>query len=152
MSARMDSLMRAAPTMLLILAITVFGVFEYFRSWKFYQHQEKSFVGFVVNRFTGYYATSINNGALTITPAKNSKFLIRICHCTFCGESDFSCYEHLTGWITTKNSWAIWISTPIQNSIHHQVLPITLSTMASGVRCWGGSLQVTSSELYIDNL
>jgi oligosaccharide repeat unit polymerase len=98
MSARMDSMMRAAPTMLIILAITVFGVFEYFRSWKFYQHQEKSFVGFVVNRFTGYYATSINNGALTITPGQEFKVPYPYLSLHFLWANPISPgYEHLTG-------------------------------------------------------
>ena len=55
---------------MVVAGLFVFGFFEYFRSWKFYSRSEKSFTGFVVNRFVGYYATSFNNGALCMSENK----------------------------------------------------------------------------------
>ncbi|MGW0036472.1 O-antigen polymerase [Gordonia sp. NPDC003376] len=58
-------LARLAPIAALPLLISVFGLFEYFRSWTFYRSQtDRGFGTFVVDRIAGYYATSINNGAI----------------------------------------------------------------------------------------
>jgi hypothetical protein len=43
-----------------------FGVTEYFRSWTIYSDTGISLLDFVVTRLIGYYATSINNGAIII--------------------------------------------------------------------------------------
>lgn len=56
---------RLAPVMLLPFLLTLFGAFEYARSWQFYKsHGGTSFVDFVVVRFAGYYATAYNNAAV----------------------------------------------------------------------------------------
>lgn len=56
-----------APVLALPLLLVVFGAFEYSRSWVFYRSRTTlSFPAFVVNRLAGYYATSYNNGALTL--------------------------------------------------------------------------------------
>jgi hypothetical protein len=45
----------------------IFGVFEYSRSWQFYKLQgDTDFPRFVVDRLSAYYATSINNGEITL--------------------------------------------------------------------------------------
>jgi hypothetical protein len=55
------------PIVLLPAAVAVFGAFEYSRSWNFYrQNGGGSFPVFAAERFAGYYATSYNNGQLTL--------------------------------------------------------------------------------------
>ncbi|WP_460343938.1 O-antigen polymerase [Actinoallomurus acanthiterrae] len=51
----------------LVLA-TVFGALEYTRSWNdFYaRHSDTGFIGFVLRRLGGYYATSSNNSAIIL--------------------------------------------------------------------------------------
>lgn len=56
---------RWLPVVLAPLAIVVFGVFEYSRSWQFYQSRTGgSYVDFAIDRFAGYYVTAYNNGAV----------------------------------------------------------------------------------------
>lgn len=53
-----------APVMGFVVVFALFGASEYFRSWiNFYAGGERSFLEFVATRFTGYYATALNNGA-----------------------------------------------------------------------------------------
>jgi oligosaccharide repeat unit polymerase len=64
---RRGSWLPAAPLLALPLLMTIFGAFEYSRSWVFYRSRTTlSFPQFVVNRLAGYYATSYNNGALEL--------------------------------------------------------------------------------------
>ncbi|GAA2031721.1 hypothetical protein GCM10009756_25010 [Pseudokineococcus marinus] len=56
-----------APAVLLPLVVAVFGAFEYSRSWQFFADRtDQSFVGFVLARVAGYYATAFNNGAIRV--------------------------------------------------------------------------------------
>lgn len=55
---------RVAPVVALMGMITLFGVFEYFRSWRHYRNEFTSYAEFTVWRLGGYYSTSHNNGAL----------------------------------------------------------------------------------------
>ena len=58
---------RWAPVVLVPAAIAVFAVFEYSRSWNFYQAKTGgSFVDFAIDRFAGYYATAYNNGSIAM--------------------------------------------------------------------------------------
>jgi hypothetical protein len=51
------------PAILLPLLVIFFGIFEYSRSWAYYQQYSNSgFWNFAVERLTGYYATALNNG------------------------------------------------------------------------------------------
>ena len=59
---------RLLPVVLAPLAIVVFGLFEYSRSWQFYQSKTGgSFTDFAVDRFAGYYVTAYNNGQIAMT-------------------------------------------------------------------------------------
>ncbi|MEU3756698.1 O-antigen polymerase [Streptomyces olivoreticuli] len=53
-----------APLAGLLAAVSLFAVFEYTRSWKYYRGQGDGYVAFVLHRLGGYYATSANNSAL----------------------------------------------------------------------------------------
>lgn len=56
-----------APLLGLVGLLAVFSVGEYFRSWQYYQNVfPGSFFEFIVIRFSGYYATALNNGALLV--------------------------------------------------------------------------------------
>lgn len=58
---------RWAPVVLVPAAIAIFAVFEYSRSWNFYQAKTGgSFVDFAIDRFAGYYATAYNNGSIAL--------------------------------------------------------------------------------------
>lgn len=61
-------LVRWAPVILVPAALVVFGLFEYSRSWQFYQKTVGgSFVDFAIDRFSGYYVTAYNNGQIAMT-------------------------------------------------------------------------------------
>lgn len=63
-SQRRNIAIQAIPFIAVAVVIVLFGLSEFFRSWlHFYAQRESSFVFFVVNRFFGYYATSLNNAA-----------------------------------------------------------------------------------------
>ena len=56
---------RWAPLIFAPAVIAVFGVFEYSRSWVFYQARTGgSFLDFAVERLSGYYTTAYNNGQM----------------------------------------------------------------------------------------
>ncbi|MCC6591317.1 MAG: oligosaccharide repeat unit polymerase [Bryobacterales bacterium] len=53
-----------APVVGFIFVFGLFAASEYFRSWlNFYAAGHRSFPEFIAARFTGYYATALNNGA-----------------------------------------------------------------------------------------
>ena len=57
-----------APFAGVVALILVFGIGEYFRSWQFYRNVfPGTYTEFVLTRFSGYYATSLNNGAALFT-------------------------------------------------------------------------------------
>ena len=58
--------MRLAPAAGLVALLLLFGGFEYFRSWRFYQNSFDSYPEFVVWRVSGYYTTAHNNGAMAL--------------------------------------------------------------------------------------
>jgi oligosaccharide repeat unit polymerase len=60
---------RFAPFIFVPTLIIGFGLAEYSRSWVYYSAQpnQESFIEFTINRFTGYYTTSYNNGQLNLT-------------------------------------------------------------------------------------
>ena len=47
-----------------ILLVVFFGIFEYFRSWNFYQYYYDNFWQFSYDRVVLYYLTALNNGAI----------------------------------------------------------------------------------------
>ncbi|MEE8868684.1 MAG: O-antigen polymerase [Acidipropionibacterium acidipropionici] len=58
-------LTRWLPALGLVALVVVFSTSEYFRSWVFYSKvTDLPFVGWVLLRLVGYYATSFNNDAL----------------------------------------------------------------------------------------
>lgn len=58
---------RWLPVVLAPMAIVVFGLFEFSRSWQFYQSRTGgSYVDFAIDRFAGYYVTAYNNGAVAL--------------------------------------------------------------------------------------
>jgi hypothetical protein len=64
LSPTVRALFRAGPVLGLVALITMFGGFEYFRSWRHYQYEFDSIAEFTVWRLGGYYSTAQNNGAL----------------------------------------------------------------------------------------
>ena len=54
-----------APFLGVVLVFIAFAAGEYFRSWQYYRQFYDSYLDFVVQRFAGYFSTSINNGAGT---------------------------------------------------------------------------------------
>lgn len=54
------------PVIGLMGGVVVFGVFEYFRSWGFYQDIYSNYLYFSIVRFLSYYFTSFNNGVLLV--------------------------------------------------------------------------------------
>lgn len=62
------SRLAAAPVLVPVLLLLVFGVFEYGRSWQNYYSiaSDKSYPAFVTDRLTGYFATATNNSALIV--------------------------------------------------------------------------------------
>ncbi|MDX1963154.1 MAG: O-antigen polymerase [Pirellulales bacterium] len=83
MTVSRDRWIRYSPALFLVLGITAFGFFEYFRSWKFYKAEQRSFTQFVLDRFTGYYATSINNGAMVINHHKSLQYRLPLPYTTW---------------------------------------------------------------------
>jgi oligosaccharide repeat unit polymerase len=58
---------RLAPVILIPLVLVLFAAFEFVRSWSFYATRtSQSFADWALQRFLGYYATSYNNGALSM--------------------------------------------------------------------------------------
>ena len=58
-------LIRLAPVFAGVGVFGVFAVGEYFRSWNFYQSiYSGPYLRFAAERFLGYYATAVNNGAV----------------------------------------------------------------------------------------
>jgi hypothetical protein len=55
-----------APIVGLAALLVLFGAFEYFRSWRYYQHQFDSYTEFTLWRVTGYYTTAHNNSAMAL--------------------------------------------------------------------------------------
>lgn len=59
------TLMQVAPFVLGVGVFVLFAVGEYFRSWSFYRGlYPGTYMDFAVQRFFGYYATAVNNGAI----------------------------------------------------------------------------------------
>lgn len=56
-----------APVIGVAVLLTLFGGFEYFRSWRYYQHKFDSYAEFTVWRIAGYYTTAHNNSAMALT-------------------------------------------------------------------------------------
>jgi energy-converting hydrogenase Eha subunit A len=55
------------PLVFAPLVAAIFAAFEYSRSWVFFrQTSDSSFLRFALERLIGYYATSLNNGALEL--------------------------------------------------------------------------------------
>lgn len=54
-----------APFLGAVFVFAAFAAGEYFRSWQYYRQFYDSYLTFVVQRFAGYFSTSINNGAGT---------------------------------------------------------------------------------------
>ncbi|EET49569.1 O-antigen polymerase [Thalassobium sp. R2A62] len=52
-----------APFIGAVFVIALFGAFEYFRSWNYYQHYFDNIVQFSALRFMSYYLSSLNNFA-----------------------------------------------------------------------------------------
>ena len=64
---RRAALVRVAPILAPVLAWTVFAIFEYSRSWVYYQNLTNlPFAEWVSLRLAGYYTTSFNNSALMV--------------------------------------------------------------------------------------
>jgi hypothetical protein len=55
------------PYLSLLLSLTFFSVGEYFRSWKFFADKNLDFASFMLDRWIGYYYTSMNNGAALVS-------------------------------------------------------------------------------------
>jgi len=102
-SRRTDLLIRYSPILFLIVGITIFGFFEYFRSWKYYRNEQTNFTSFVLDRFTGYYATSYGNAALVINEKPNVRFEVPLPYFTlhffwnFPLTQSLCNYEQITG-------------------------------------------------------
>lgn len=59
------NLVRLAPVFAGVGVFGLFAVGEYFRSWSFYQSiYSGPYLKFAAERFMGYYATAVNNGAI----------------------------------------------------------------------------------------
>jgi hypothetical protein len=58
--------LQLAPLLGVAALLLTFGTFEYFRSWRHYQHEYDSLASFTVMRVTAYYTTAHNNGAMAI--------------------------------------------------------------------------------------
>jgi oligosaccharide repeat unit polymerase len=54
------------PILGLVAMLIFFGVFEYFRSWQYYDRDFDSYPEFVLWRVGGYYTTALNNGAMAL--------------------------------------------------------------------------------------
>lgn len=52
-----------APFIGIVAVFMAFAAGEYFRSWQYYQNFYDSYLEFIIQRFAGYFSTSINNGA-----------------------------------------------------------------------------------------
>jgi hypothetical protein len=59
-------LLHAVPIVGVLALVVFFGGSEYFRSWRYYQHDFDSFAEFTLWRIGGYYTTAHNNGALAL--------------------------------------------------------------------------------------
>lgn len=57
---------RMAPLIGPVVLVLFFGSFEYFRSWRYYRNEFKSYSEFTVWRLAGYYTTAHNNGAMAL--------------------------------------------------------------------------------------
>jgi hypothetical protein len=64
LSPRVLTGLRVAPVLGPLLLLLLFGSFEYFRSWSYYQHRFNNIAEFTVWRVSAYYTTGHNNGAL----------------------------------------------------------------------------------------
>lgn len=51
------------PFIGVVFVFVFFSIAEYFRSWQYYQNFYNSFYDFMIERFIGYFSTSVNNGA-----------------------------------------------------------------------------------------
>jgi len=58
--------LRLAPVLGIAGLLVFFGTFEYFRSWRFYQHEFDSYTEFTIWRLAGYYTTAHNNSAMAL--------------------------------------------------------------------------------------
>lgn len=58
--------LRLAPLLGVMFLVAFFGSFEYFRSWRHYQHEFNSYAEFTLWRFSGYYTTAHNNSAMAL--------------------------------------------------------------------------------------
>lgn len=56
----------AAPLAGVLGLVAIFGTFEYFRSWRYYEREFSSYTEFTVWRISGYYTTAHNNGAMAL--------------------------------------------------------------------------------------
>jgi oligosaccharide repeat unit polymerase len=63
---RMRLALVAGPVAGLVGIVLFFGVFEYFRSWRWYQDQFDSVAEFTLWRLSGYFTTAHNNGAMAL--------------------------------------------------------------------------------------
>ena len=59
--------LKFAPLIGAVILVMLFGGFEYFRSWRYYQNKFDSYAEFTVWRIAGYYTTAHNNGAMALT-------------------------------------------------------------------------------------
>lgn len=106
---RMRGFLRIAPLLLLPIVIAMFAVFEYGRSWAFYQtQQDGSFIPFAVERLAGYYATAFNNGELVIAQGdKGVPFLSVEGIWEAPGVAQMGLYERLNGSEPTELGWLL---------------------------------------------
>jgi hypothetical protein len=93
--------LRLVPVVLLPALLTVFGAFEYSRSWKFYStHGGGSFWDFALVRFAGYYATAYNNAAIAHAhgtfPGRLPYWVVEL-FWTAPGSSQLNLYDKLSG-------------------------------------------------------
>jgi hypothetical protein len=74
MGRQLGPLVRAglqmAPALGVVGLVLFFGSFEYFRSWRHYQHYFDSYAEFTLWRVGGYYTTAHNNGAMALEKQK----------------------------------------------------------------------------------
>jgi hypothetical protein len=69
-----------APFLVLIFSFALFATAESFRSWRFYRDQDIGFFSFMLDRWIGYYLSSLNNGALLIASVGDHGVNDRLVH------------------------------------------------------------------------
>lgn len=133
-----------SPAIAPVALAVFFGAFEYTRSWNdFYaQHGNTGFMGFVLRRLGGYYATAANNAVLLLSHSRSSSLpyytLPFIWNFPIIG----SVFQPHSGVISGPSSWMSMLAEYGNDEFNNAggLLPVIADYGLAGALAWWGAV------------